>query len=182
MKRLIVMVSPKSSTFTEVHFIDIGVGNICEVCAIAVQCVSFMWVCFGWVLRWRLIAGLHTLLQSRYIILWNRSMKTNTHKFEILKSATMKISRAVRRKVNCFAVYISETNGYATCDIMSPLAVRTWYKYRYLRCLASSRVSRGRLDARWCMCRRLDCARLRWSTRHAVMKHCTSILNTISMG
>lgn len=109
MKRLIVMVSPKSSTFAKVHFIDIRIGNICEMCAIAVQCVSFMWICFGWILRRRLVAGLHTFLQSRYIILWSRSMKTNIHKFEIWKSATMKINRAVRRKVSCFAVYIRET-------------------------------------------------------------------------
>lgn len=52
------------------------------MCAIAIQCVSFMWICFGWMLRWRLITGLDTLLQSRHIILHNSSMKTNI-KFHI---------------------------------------------------------------------------------------------------
>lgn len=69
-----------------------------------------------------------------------------------------------------------------TCEIISPRAVLTWYKYRYFRCRASSRVSRGlEFDReRWARCRRL--AGLRWSNRQAVMKSCTIILTMAATG
>lgn len=75
-----------------------------------------------------------------------------------------------------------------TCEIISPRAVRTWYKYRYFRWRASSRVSRGleldrdrapgppaapgwrRLNLRW------------WSTRQAVMNVCTKTHSRAATG
>lgn len=71
-KRLAVIVSPKSSTIAEINFINVRIGwYICEMCAIAVECISFVWICFGWMLWWRWISGLNTLLQCRHIILRN---------------------------------------------------------------------------------------------------------------
>lgn len=65
---------------------------------------------------------------------------------------------------------------------MSPRAVRTWYKYRYLRCLASSRVSRG-LELERCRCPacRRRGGRL-WSKRQAVMNSCTITLIIAATG
>lgn len=66
---------------------------------------------------------------------------------------------------------------------MSPRAVRTWYKYRYLRCLASSRVSRG-LELDRCRCA-APCRRRggrRWSNRQAVMNSWTMMLTMAATG
>lgn len=153
------------------------------MCAIAVECVSFVRIGFRWMLWWRLITRLYTLLQSRHIILWIHQTKRNywMNENEWLNEFVCVHSPQHRRIEVCA---MNLTICVCTCDIMSPLAVRTWYKYRYLRCLASSRVSRGRLDARWWwwIGRRRDRDRLLWSTRHAVIKHCTNILNTITIG
>lgn len=96
-----------------------------------------------------------------------------------------------------------------TFEIMSPCAVRTWYKYRYFRCLASSFVSgtrffdeRPRLRAfgspgapNWepglvvalrSVAIRGRCwkcgAPFLWSTCQAVMKLCTSTPTIITTG
>lgn len=72
---------------------------------------------------------------------------------------------------------------FFTCEMMSPRAVRTWYKYLYFLWRASSRVSRGREFDRFVRCAwRRDRGRLRWFTRHAVMKHCTRMLKIIATG
>lgn len=75
-----------------------------------------------------------------------------------------------------------QKRSFLTCEIISPLAVRTWYKYRYFLCRASSRVSRGReFDLVRCVRRRV-LVRLRWFTRHAVIKHCIKTLTIIITG
>lgn len=148
---------------TQIHFVEIRVGwNICEECSITVQRIPFVRIGFGWEFRRRSVAWLNTFLQRRYIIL------AKSHKIQIELVGLRLVFGDIRE---------------ITCEMMSPRAVRTWYKYLYFLCLASSRVSRGREFDRVvrCACRR-ERGRLRWFTRHAVMKHCTRMLKIIATG